>query len=385
LLASQRTHVYDAGMLVLDHLPARVADLAVNVVGALGVPHLNVYRSIFGDRRSYPSGFITDFSGLKQLNLQQRATALADIVSSFPGHAALLGEPSGPRPPSYAAKPFANERWFFINGICTDLTIAHANVAELTKLTGRPIALLYNATAGFVADIVECALGKAWDTISDSVAPNFLPLVEALADPSVSLVALTSHSQGTIVAAVMLKILHETLRPLEVPLVGTRKLSPERCAARKMIADPSVVRDPQARASFELAMRKLSALQPADIEKLELYCFANCATSMAPFHASSAPAGRLYPFIESYGNQNDLVARLGILASEHGAGSSRIEGERYFRRDGWGHWFNTQYLAPMIEAIANPAQSAWVAFPENLRERPRFWDYAYESRPTGWP
>ena len=40
----------------------------------------------------------------------------------------------------------------------------------------------------------------------------------------------------------------------------------------------------------------------ADVGKLELYCFANCATSMAPFYA--APASRRQaPWIESYGNQ----------------------------------------------------------------------------------
>ncbi len=49
--------------------------------------------------------------------------------------------------------------------------------------------------------------------------------------------------------------------------------------------------------------------------------------------------------IESFGNQYDLVARLGMLAPKPGLRGIRIDGPRYIRRDAWGHLLNDHYLA----------------------------------------
>jgi len=55
------------------------------------------------------------------------------------------------------------------------------------------------------------------------------------------------------------------------------------------------------------------------------------------------------PWIESYGNENDIVARLGVLAHVRGPGSVRIDGDRY-KCHAWGHLLNAHYLYPMMEA-----------------------------------
>jgi hypothetical protein len=86
-----------------------------------------------------------------------------------------------------------------------------------------------------------------------------------------------------------------------------------------------------------------------ELRKLEIYCFANCATTMIPVRTGArgrAPA----PWIESYGNEMDIVARLGVLANTSGPGSVRIGGDRYRRAAAWGHLLNAHYLYPMMEA-----------------------------------
>jgi hypothetical protein len=83
--------------------------------------------------------------------------------------------------------------------------------------------------------------------------------------------------------------------------------------------------------------------------KLEIYCFANCASEMLPVKVrggKGAPA----PWIESYGNEMDIVARLGVLANGRGPGSAHIGGDRYRRNGAWGHLLNAHYLYPMTEA-----------------------------------
>jgi hypothetical protein len=121
------------------------------------------------------------------------------------------------------------------------------------------------------------------------------------------------------------------------------------------------------------------------VGKLEVYCFANCSTSMAPIAAVGSPV-RHAPWIESYGNENDLVARLGVLAPPHGVGSARIEGDRYRREGAWGHLLNAHYLNPVLPALrlGDPAAAKIAPFPDNLLRVPRLWGYFRGARPP-WP
>jgi hypothetical protein len=264
-----------------------------------------------------------------------------------------------------------------MNGVCADLAIAEINRYELSRFCGRPVQLLYNTTDGVLMDVLECVMGKTFDVVTESAAPNLEPLVDALCDEQVKRVIFVSHSQGTIIAAVLLKLLHDTLLRgrAPVPEIGTDRVSDERHVAREMKQHPDKVDNKDARQSFLAALSKLSAAPASVIDKLEMYCFANCATSMTPFISLDYPKRRV-PWIESYGNEYDVVARLGVLASSHGVGSARIEGDRYYRAGAWGHMLNAHYLAPMYEAIlGKPDAPVWSTFPENLRLRPRLWDY----------
>lgn len=75
----------------------------------------------------------------------------------------------------------------------------------------------------------------------------------------------------------------------------------------------------------------------------------NCATAM-PYYRPPAFDRNPIPWIESYGNQHDIVARLGMLAPNAAKWGIAIDGPRYIHRDGWGHLLNQHYLIDVEQA-----------------------------------
>jgi hypothetical protein len=364
--------------LLPDHPVGRSVNLAFNVASALEVPWFQWIRSVLGNPSSYtapPSGYQTELSAL---SLETAACALLPWARTL-----LESGGSGPLAPVGAAMDtHPEERWLFINGICTEQKIAELNANMLARMFQRRIEILYNATDGIALDLYECALGKGFDTITEAVAQNLKPFVEALSDPVAERVVLVSHSQGTIVAAVMLKWLEEVLSlPGLSKGPGEQKPSPERRVAQRL-AGKHGTQDrhyQRAQSAYDLAVKKLT---PNHIAKLELYCFANCATAMNPIVAVGMPP-RHAPWIESYGNEYDLIARLGVLAPPHGIGSARIEGERYRRDGAWGHLLNAHYLVPMIADLTGTSQARALApFRENLFKAPRLYGYYQGGKPS---
>jgi hypothetical protein len=379
-------------MVQVAHAFARTLDAVSNVCAAAAIPYSpwSLLHSVFAPctiTAGTPPGFEGEYDNIGSSRLRTLAAGYRALVS-FPYQRKLLGVRSAPDP-APANYKIPSERWFFINGICTDHALAQVNAAALEAFSGRDVHLLYNNTDGFIFDLAECAFGKTFDRVTESVAPNLLPLVQAMVDPTVSRVVLVAHSQGTIVAAVMLKLIQEVLLPgsSNVPLAGIHRPSSERLLAQALASgrvSPWLVPDRSARADFVAARTLLqTSCTLSDVAKLELYCFANCATSMAPFVHVSQPNTRSVPWIESYGNQFDIVARLGVLAAPHGKGSSRIDGDRYFIPQAWGHLLNEHYLAPMYPAMSTPAgrPGAWRPFPTNLRGTPRLWGFANGGTP----
>ena len=77
-----------------------------------------------------------------------------------------------------------------------------------------------------------------------------------------------------------------------------------------------------------------------ELAKLEIYCFANCANTLKYLHPD-----RAVPWIENFGNEFDVVARLGMLAPRAQEWHIEIDGPRYVRPRAWGHFLNAHYLA----------------------------------------
>jgi len=298
----------------------------------------------------------------------------------------LAGPLSGRLPDEPCAfKGKSHERWFFINGICTDRRVAAANVRVLQTMFRRPITVLHNATEGLVPDLLECAIGKEWDSRTEAIAALFPFLLQALQDRRVERVVLLAHSQGTILTAVMLKLLESMLlarknghRGNTDRFLAGHPMSQERRQAQQLLGEwPGQ--------GVRVGSANVRPVVNAEqIRKLEVYCFANCASSMEAFITGDSWAA---PYIESYANEFDVVGRLGLLAAGHGIGSSRITGDRFVRPKTWGHLLNAHYL-PAFARDMNPGgplriprlnDAELVPMRGNVRERPRLFGYA-----DGW-
>ena len=99
-----------------------------------------------------------------------------------------------------------NERWFFINGICTDETTTfQTNGNYLKEIFGTQITGLWNPTHGLTADLIECITGRVFD-ITETFANSYATLIEQSLKKGHQ-VKLIAHSQGGIITSNIIKIL----------------------------------------------------------------------------------------------------------------------------------------------------------------------------------
>jgi hypothetical protein len=121
-----------------------------------------------------------------------------------------------------------------------------------------------------------------------------------------------------------------------------------------------------------------------------VYCFANCASTMR--YVDDTAAGPL-PWIESYGNEFDVVARLGMLAPNPLRRGMAIDGPRYECKGAWGHLLNQHYLRAIdatqrvghTRGPANPTAAPYVLnnagdFPD--APQPRLFGYINGGSPA---
>lgn len=224
---------------------------------------------------------------------------------------------------------FPDEAWFYINGVMTNDSVAQLNSAQLAQLFHRPITMIWNATDSVPIDLVECALGKQWYWNVEPAVVGFPPLYDALRDDNKKRVVVIAHSQGTIILANILQLLQE---------VGPARAE----AAVEAYAPPEIVFPDET----DIKPGDFDPLSDDHLKKLEIYLFANCANKMA--YLKEPPVGeRPVPWIESYGNEFDIVARLGMFAphaAEHGI---QLAGPMYQHNGKWGHLFGAHYLHPI--------------------------------------
>jgi hypothetical protein len=265
--------------------------------------------------------------------------ALDILVPSWPGRApaclpkplaSLLFHQSEELKPPEGRDPdgrFAREEWFFINGILTDEYVARMNAEYLVELFERPIRILWNATDGAVVDLAEC-LSEKLGAPDEDVELDFHALLRALTDPQKERVVVICHSQGTLIAAVVLRLLKHLHRRTASGTPDT--LTPQ---------DREAIRTHARADGIDIDSTALRPIRHAELEKLQLFCFANCATEMT--YLKDQPG---IPTIESFGNEHDLVARLGMLAPHPGKRHITISGPRFRHDAAWGHLLNAHYL-----------------------------------------
>jgi len=384
-----------------------VVDLAYNVSYALRISPPHYARSILGDANSWRARTCppTELKLAEFDEWNKGLPALAHILIPAvpwkpPGVSIAFSDllfrpsivfryPTGP----HVQNPTPGEMWFFINGICTDRNVVDLNAKYLYHLFGRPLTVLHNFTRGFLPDLAACAVGKEWERVTESALVAFPPVYAALKDQACERLILLAHSQGTILSAVILELLKALHLPTyprwsRGPVVG-----PEHAVARKLAERwdfERTMRPARARSTrlpaFEWpghGRRQPEPLTPKEWCKLEIYCFANCATEMVPVKVDRR---KLAPWIESYGNDRDIVARLGVLAKVAGPGSVSIGGDRYERQAAWGHLLNAHYLFPMMESRrqGDPA-GGLKPLKRNTFSIPRLFDYLGKNSPPPLP
>lgn len=234
---------------------------------------------------------------------------------------------------------FPQEAWFAVNGIMTNDAVAQINSAYLAYLFHRPMTMIWNSTDSMPVDLLECALGKEWYWNVEPAVVAFPPLFDALKDPGKKRVVVIAHSQGTIIMA-------NILRLLKGLYAGPRPPAEERGLLSEIMpigyAPPEFVypdHTPVNLADFE-------PIYDDELEKLEVYLFANCATTMAHLRAP-APGKPPLPWLESFGNENDVVARLGMLAPRASQRGIELAGPLYQHDKAWGHLLGAHYLLPI--------------------------------------
>jgi hypothetical protein len=213
--------------------------------------------------------------------------------------------------------------------------VAQINAAYLADLFHRPLALIQNSTGSIFEDLLECMLGKEWQRTTEAATKAFPPIYDALKSRHKQRVIVICHSQGTIIMGVVLRLLSKLTRkpevlpalPEAVAFEAPRYEGPMQIYPRQ---DP-------------IDLEQFDPLEEDELAKLEIYAFANCANVMK-HHPAAGRHARPIPWIESYGNECDLVARLGMLAPRPEQWGIQIDGPRYEQRGRWGHLLNEHYL-----------------------------------------
>lgn len=283
-----------------------------------------------------------------------------------PGLRDLLWRPSGyfqQADPFGSTSSYPKERWFFINGVATDAAVAQLNSRLIAQMFERPITVIHNSTRSLGLDLLQAAVGKSFTDDPQLTAPQTMTepafkatraILHAMEQPSVDRVVVLAHSQGTIIVANVLRAISDAVRVVAAEISGQDASGLQTSIARA--AHGTITRS--AAASLEDLDRRVLGL----LAKLEIYTFANCADRMTYLYSVAERDGRVdLPHLEHFGNQFDVVARLGVLSPMRSrrCGTIAIEGPVFEKRGylGWGHLLNEHYLFGIDDFLRAPRRT----------------------------
>jgi hypothetical protein len=242
------------------------------------------------------------------------------------------------RPDHYGSyTTFPDESWFLINGIMTNDSLAQLNAAYVSYLFHRPVTLVQNSTNSFSIDMLQCMIGKEWAATTEPATKAFPIIYDALKSAHKRKVVIIAHSQGTIITATLLRMLYSLIRR-EAGAETAELAQAEASAQPEMILPDDLEFDPL----------DYDPLSKDELAKLEIYNFATCANIMQ--YSGLEKEGRPLPWIEHFGNEQDIVARLGMQAPNPERWGIKIDGPRYVHAQAWGHFLNAHYLFGIEDA-----------------------------------
>ncbi|KAK0654439.1 hypothetical protein DIS24_g5239 [Lasiodiplodia hormozganensis] len=201
-----------------------------------------------------------------------------------------------------------DEYWIFINGVAVGRYWLQANLDRLARIFGRPVTGIHNKTNGLIFDLVQCMIERNLNYSTQDIRDAYKLVKEALMDDQRKKVVLILHSQGALQGSLMIDWL-------------------------------------------------LAELSEDILHKLEVYTFGNAANHFNNPAKSSSYSNheedgqgrrrkeKAIRYIEHYVNDEDMVARWGVLHFIHVP--NRFMG-RLFQRKGTGHLLNQHYLNYMF-------------------------------------
>jgi len=191
--------------------------------------------------------------------------------------------------------PNPEQSFLFINGILTNETIIQQNIKLLKQKFNRPIQCVFNKTDSFIMDLLECAIGKLSNDLTEASLLGLSSISKILLNPEINKLVIICHSQGTIITAQILRNLHK---------FGLDKLE--------------------------------------YIKKIEIYAFGCCASNMK--YLINDDDNNQYPYMEHFANENDIVAKMGCNHSKDIEDYIDIDGKIFINKGKSGHLFNSHYL-----------------------------------------
>jgi hypothetical protein len=150
-------------------------------------------------------------------------------------------------------------------------------------------------------------------------------------------VVILCHSQGTIIMA-------QVLRGLKY--LGRRNGRPSSHSSGVVDDLPLGLLADLVSSELRLDMGDFDDLSRDEVAKLEIYAFANCADRMR-YYIRPIDHCAPIPWLENFGNEFDLVARLGMFAKDAREHRISISGPIWIRPGAWGHLLNEHYLLPI--------------------------------------
>ncbi|KAJ8063764.1 hypothetical protein OCU04_007626 [Sclerotinia nivalis] len=225
----------------------------------------------------------------------------------------------------------AEERWLYLNGICTGRHWLKCSVDRLALTFGRPVMGIHNRTNGFIFDLIECLVQRNLNYATTDIRIAYPILKGELYDKHVERVILICHSQGGIEGSMIIdwllaEIPQDLLRKLEVYTFGN---------AANHFNNPHLRREYQKCALTNPSLPADSAGSKRPVEP----------------RANRNRNGKSIPHIEHYAHTYEIVSRIGILHFAnnyaHDKFAARFMG-RIFEVEATGHMFVQHYLDTMF-------------------------------------
>jgi len=183
-----------------------------------------------------------------------------------------------------------NNCFIYINGILGNNDSVIKNKNQLEHFLNKPVNLLINSSDTLLSDLIESLIGKETDELTEASTVAFYTITRKLLDEKINKIIVVAYSQGSIIIAKVLNSLH-----------------------------------------------KLGLNKEKYLKKLEIYCFSNCASNMKYILNE-------LPYIESFANDNDFVAKMGCNCPEEIKDLINIDGKIFINKDGHGHMLYKDYL-----------------------------------------